>query len=86
MEYLDSKEIKENSDIKQHLKKRVSPTIRNGFGEYLVRKYVTKDSFSLLDCGTASGEFAQIVKNVKPQAKVYGVDIEDYRKDLGGGL
>ncbi len=86
MEYLDPKEIKESSEVKERLSKWVSPTIRTGFSEYLVNKYITKNSFSLLDAGTASGEFAKVVKKVKPQAKVYGVDIEDYRKDTEGGF
>ncbi len=86
MEYLDPKEIKESSNAKERLSKWISPTIRTGFSEYLVNKYIhNKNSFSLLDAGTASGEFARIVKKMRPQAKVYGVDIEDYRKNPAGG-
>jgi ubiquinone/menaquinone biosynthesis C-methylase UbiE len=88
MEYLSPEEIKQNDEIKTRLGKWISPTIRFGFSDYLVNKYISKDSFKLLDCGTASGEFAHIVKSLKPKGEVYGVDIEDYRtkKELFDGF
>ncbi|MEK7117370.1 MAG: class I SAM-dependent methyltransferase [Patescibacteria group bacterium] len=79
MEYLSVQEIKERADVKKRIGEWISPTIKTGFSKYLVQKYITKSEPKLLDCGTASGEFAIVIKTLRPDAKIYGIDLEDYR-------
>lgn len=79
MKYFTAKEI---ADHKQDLRAdfhrvKTSPPIRSGLAMKLMTAYSPDRQDKLLDCGTASGSFLQILHDAGYH-NLYAVDIDDY--------
>lgn len=83
MEYLTTEEIRSNRNLKDKLKTFTGPAVASNFCASVVFNYKTSffgdnNDVSILDCGTANGDFIrQLAKDVGIK-NIYALDIDDY--------
>jgi len=85
MEYLTVEEIHSDQNLKDKLKTFTGPAVESNFCASVVFNYKNfffgDSDVSILDCGTANGDFiGQIAKGVGMK-NIYGLDLDSYVSD-----